>query len=145
MIRTATPADASALATLYQECFGESWDEESIATSLREAVVFCLVWESTHQLLAFIFWQQTADTGDIWYIATHPNHQRKGLARALWEGAIMSMKMSEIREIFIEVRAGNNTAQDFYRACGFAPLRTRKDYYRNNDGREDALVMRLVI
>ena len=45
-------------------------------------------------------------------------------------------------EVFLEVRADNDSAQNLYRSLGFEQLAVRKGYYK---GGVDALVMRLAL
>ena len=45
-------------------------------------------------------------------------------------------------EVFLEVRADNDSAQNLYRSLGFEQLAVRKGYYK---GGVDAIVMRLAL
>ena len=45
------------------------------------------------------------------------------------------------RRIFLEVRPSNLLAIKLYEQEGFKRLKIRKDYYKLDEGREDALIM----
>jgi ribosomal-protein-alanine N-acetyltransferase len=79
------------------------------------------------------------DEAELRNIAVNPVHQRKGIARALLEAGIRTLRESGARRLSLEVRASNQPALAFYASAGFQLLYTRHDYYPNPV--EDALVM----
>jgi ribosomal-protein-alanine N-acetyltransferase len=46
-----------------------------------------------------------------------------------------------MRSVVLEVRASNLAAIGLYRSMGFADIGLRRDYYRTENGREDAILM----
>lgn len=84
-----------------------------------------------------------ADEAELLTIATHPDHQRQGLARACmaqWESRLIQRDVSEV---FLEVAADNLPAQALYTCCGFARAGLRPGYYqRRGANAVDALLMR---
>ena len=50
-----------------------------------------------------------------------------------------------MQRIFLEVRVSNSQAVAFYQSMGFKAVGQRRDYYRTDDGREDAIVMERVV
>lgn len=77
--------------------------------------------------------------GHVISIAVLPEHQRKGIGRALMEEAMLGMRSYNARECYLEVRASNIAAIRLYEKLGFEILRNLHGYYA--DG-EDAYVMR---
>jgi len=65
-----------------------------------------------------------------------PEFRRRGVARGLLEGALRTLK----GDFFLEVRASNNTAQEFYKSLGFQEVSQRKGYYASPP--ETAIVMK---
>ena len=47
--------------------------------------------------------------------------------------------------VFLEVRPSNTAARALYRRAGFSEIGTRRGYYPAQNGREDALVLELVL
>lgn len=83
-----------------------------------------------------------ADEAELLTIATHPRHQRGGLARACmetWQDAAAELGA---RRAFLDVAADNRAAIALYAACGYAPCGSRPGYYRR-DGADavDAILM----
>ncbi len=85
------------------------------------------------------------DEGHITSVAVHPQCQSRGVgAQLLLELHREARRIGRVDALTLEVRASNAPAQRLYRWFGYAPVGTRKDYYRGTEagrGREDALVM----
>ena len=74
-------------------------------------------------------------------IVTALAHQRRGVARELFAVLKMELRRQGAREVILEVRDGNHSAQGFYRFLGFREEGRRAGYYA--DPVEDAVLMRL--
>jgi ribosomal-protein-alanine N-acetyltransferase len=74
-------------------------------------------------------------------LATAPEQQRAGVARALLEDLIETCRVRGVRELGLEVRVSNTAAQGLYRARGFRMAGLRRGYYHAPE--EDALLMSL--
>jgi len=53
--------------------------------------------------------------------------------------------LAHSKTIYLEVRSSNHAAIHLYDKHGFNEMSVRKDYYRAKEGREDAVLMGLVI
>ena len=58
--------------------------------------------------------------GWINYLATHPDHRRRGIARALTDHASALLADRGCPKINLQVRAGNADAVAFYEALGYS-------------------------
>lgn len=74
-------------------------------------------------------------------IVTAAPHQRRGVARELFASLKHELRRQGIREVILEVREGNRSAQGFYRFLGFKEEGRRPGYY--SDPVEVAVLMRL--
>jgi ribosomal-protein-alanine N-acetyltransferase len=73
---------------------------------------------------------------EILNLAVEPHMRRQGIGQAL-----LRHLLGEVTgEVFLEVRAGNSSAQRFYGKAGFQEVGRRPGYYRNPS--EAAIVMR---
>lgn len=97
--------------------------------------------ENIPSVLAYGGYWLLGDEAHIMILATHPEWRRRGLAEWLLEKMIAEMRSVEIRDITLEVRAGNLAAQALYKKLGFEEVGRRKRYYRDNG--EDALLLTL--
>ena len=89
------------------------------------------------------------DTADILNIGIDPSFKRQGHGTALLNQLIEELRKRDIGEIFLEVRAGNKSAIQFYKKQGFEEISIRKNYYtknsKNQSHREDGIIMRIKI
>jgi ribosomal-protein-alanine N-acetyltransferase len=92
---------------------------------------------------AFMVAWRAADELHIIDIATHPDHRRRGAARALLVELIAYGKAHNFRLAVLEVRASNGPARSLYGSLGFEVARVRENYYA--DGGEDGLEMLLML
>jgi ribosomal-protein-alanine N-acetyltransferase len=75
-----------------------------------------------------------AEDGHLISLAVHPQHRRKGIARALVE---KTKRVLPGKKLWAEVRQTNQGAFAFYEKLGFQMVGTLFNYY----GGEDALVI----
>ncbi|MBG6055594.1 ribosomal-protein-alanine acetyltransferase [Salinibacterium sp. CAN_S4] len=80
---------------------------------------------------------------DIQTIAVSGSARRNGLGRVLMLHLISEARTRGAREIFLEVRDDNPSAQSLYLSLGFEQIAIRPKYYQP-DG-VDAIIMRLAI
>jgi ribosomal-protein-alanine N-acetyltransferase len=81
-----------------------------------------------------------ADQAELHNIAIHPDRQGQGLGGTFLRALIQSAPAA-IKAFYLEVRVTNYRALRLYQSLGFAEIGRRPDYYSNNFGREDAVVM----
>lgn len=78
-------------------------------------------------------------------ITVAPACRRQGHARAMLRRLADHARARGDRKLWLEVRQGNVEAQRLYEALGFEAVGLRRGYYPAAQGREDALVMSLVL
>jgi len=97
-----------------------------------------------HQRLAgYIVARESAGELHINNVAVRDQFRRRGIGIALLGSIIEMAKRLKVQVAFLEVRRGNNAAQELYKKVGFKPIARRADYY--SDPREDAVVMSLTL
>jgi ribosomal-protein-alanine N-acetyltransferase len=81
----------------------------------------------------------TVDDAHVTTIAVDPVHRGKGVGELLLNALIDHAYELGARQITLEVRVSNTSAQHLYLKYGFQPAGTRTRYYTDNG--EDALIM----
>jgi ribosomal-protein-alanine N-acetyltransferase len=71
--------------------------------------------------------------------------QGRGLGRFLLEQFILVARDSDAVQMFLEVRPSNVAARHLYADTGFREITVRRGYYPAARGREDAILMGLVL
>jgi ribosomal-protein-alanine N-acetyltransferase len=93
------------------------------------------------QLAAYTVCWLLGDEVHIANLAVAPQFRRLGLGRTLLAHVLSRAAQTGMHSATLEVRAGNQAAQDLYASFGFQTVATRKGYYKDNQ--EDALLMQL--
>jgi ribosomal-protein-alanine N-acetyltransferase len=110
--------------------------------------------ELTHYMKSAAFWGIAAlgskiaqgmiygwrddDQVEILQILVHPEYRRAGLGTTLLHHFIYDAK---VRMCLLDVRADNTTALALYKKFGFVKDGVRKNYYSDQNGRTDAILM----
>lgn len=127
------------VAALERLCFSDPWSETSVASELDNELSTWLVAEEEGLVLGYVGSQTVLDETDMMNIAVHPDYRRRGIAAALIEALVFSLKVRGSRSLKLEVRTSNHPAIALYEGMGFVRLGLRKNYYRNP--KEDALIL----
>jgi ribosomal protein S18 acetylase RimI-like enzyme len=61
-------------------------------------------------------------------VAVHPDHRRRGIARALTSRALAHLQQQRALEVWLQVRDDNPPAMDLYRSVGFVDQFTRSTW-----------------
>ncbi|MBI5681440.1 MAG: ribosomal protein S18-alanine N-acetyltransferase [Methanobacterium sp.] len=86
-----------------------------------------------------IFWIRYEDEGHIISLAVDKKYRKKSVGNELVGYAVNIFDKCHVRDIKLEVRAGNKGARKFYKKLGFNEKEIINNYYE--DG-EDAVVMK---
>ena len=128
------------VAALEKMCFCDPWSENSVASELENPLSRWLVAVEGEQVLGYVGSQTVLDESDMMNLAVDPAFRRRGIARALVLALIEELRKMGSRQLTLEVRASNESAQALYAQLGFERVGRRKNYYLNP--REDALILR---
>jgi len=86
------------------------------------------VWIEQGRLVGNASLMPVQGTPDRWVlanVAVRPDFRRRGIARALVGGCLDLARRERVREVLLQVKAGNLAARDLYQAFGFADRGTR--------------------
>lgn len=124
---------------LEREIFGESaYSEKDYVELLCYSNIEIFYLEDKEEIVSYLTILTTVDSIDILKIATKSGYRRKKFAKKLINSLVETKSQ---RDILLEVRAGNETAINFYRVNNFKKIFVRKKYY--SDTNEDAVIMKM--
>ena len=139
MIGKMQPVHLEQVKALLGTCFGESaWSMESLRSQLDKTDSRCTVAIEDNTVIGFLAFEQVLDEGSIVEVAVHPDHRRRGIAKALITSAIHSV--DGLKTVFLEVRESNTPAVRLYEDLGFEQIAVRREYY--DHPKEDAVIMK---
>jgi [ribosomal protein S18]-alanine N-acetyltransferase len=133
IIRAGAPADAAAILGIQASSGGAAqWDPHDYLNYML------WVAEGAGSIQGFVVARTVAEgEGEILNLAVHPDCRRRGIASRLLRRVLEHVRGS----LFLEVRASNRGAIEFYQAAGFRRAGVRRGYYSQPD--DDAAVMRI--
>lgn len=143
-IRKMEDKDLLRVVEIDQNSFSLPWSLTSYQFEIRRSKISrCYVAEvdvnGTLTVAAMIVAWVVVDEMHIGTIAVDAPFRRMGIASALLETVHQQAIDGKLANIFLEVRASNQGAQNLYRKFGYHTTGVRKGYYADNH--EDALLM----
>ena len=95
------------------------------------------IWKiSTRKIIGYVSFYQVKDEIEIIQICIIKSCQRKNYGSSIINKI---KKIVDVKKIFLEVSVENSQAINFYLKNGFKKIGIRKDYYKGNKKRVDAL------
>jgi ribosomal-protein-alanine N-acetyltransferase len=142
-IRKMTVDDVPVVAQLDRMSFSLSWPEYAFYYEVKDNFAArCFVAEAEdRKVIGMIVSWVILDELHIATIAVHPDYRRQGIGELILTTAIHDGRAAGTRHALLEVRAGNEAAQNLYRKFGFKAVGKRPKYYKDNG--EDAILMNL--
>lgn len=145
-LRDATPDDLDAIMAIENRSFPtDAWSAEAMAAELASPHGRYLVDEHDGVVVGYggVRALRGSADADIQTIALDADHRGAGRGRALLRALLDAARERGAREMFLEVRADNPSAEGLYLSEGFVEIGRRPRYYQP-DG-VDAIVMRLAL
>jgi ribosomal-protein-alanine N-acetyltransferase len=144
MVRRMTEADVPAVSAIETASYRFPWSAAIFRDCLR-AGYLCQVIELDTQLIGYGILSVAADEAHILNICIRPEQRCRGIGARLLHHLLELSRGRGARVMFLEVRPSNLAAARLYHSLGFEQVGIRRGYYQAENGREDAIVMRLSI
>jgi len=133
-LRLARSADASSIANMSRVLIEYGlkwrWTAERVAASIQDPNVNVLVARTDGRLVGFAIMRYGDDTAHLDLLAVTPAYRRLGVARQLLEWLEKCAVVAGIFNVVLEVRAGNEAAQLFYKCLGYRAITDLPGYYQ---------------
>ena len=100
---------------------------------------------SNESVVAFCIANKVLDECHLQNIAVIEELRGKGIGTFMLNILFKRAKLSDLDTVLLEVRESNEIARKFYRDNGFTELSIRKNYYKAEKGKENAVIMRLEV
>ncbi|MDH5621109.1 MAG: ribosomal protein S18-alanine N-acetyltransferase [Gammaproteobacteria bacterium] len=101
----------------------------------------CTVLVREDRVVGYAILSVAAGEAHILNLCIDPAYRSLGYGERLLDELLYRARAASVREIFLEVRPSNETANALYRKKGFHKVAARPAYYQARDGREDAAVL----
>ena len=145
-LRPLTVADLERVAELERELFArDAWSREVYLAELafpgRYYVAAVEGGGGSDDTLVGYAGIALAEDAEVMTVGVVPERRGRGIGALLVADLVARAREARVRRVFLEVRAGNESARRLYERAGFSSIGTRPRYY----GDEDAVAMRLVL
>ncbi|GAA0480225.1 ribosomal protein S18-alanine N-acetyltransferase [Tatumella punctata] len=144
VISSLAPEDQVLALAIEQRCHAFPWSAATFAGNQGERYLNYRI-DADGKMAGFAITQIVLDEASLFNIAVDPDFQRRGYARQLLEHLINELAARGILTLWLEVRESNLPAIALYEQLGFNQVSRRPRYYPTATGREDALLMALVL
>ena len=143
-LRIMTADDLDAVAALEEQISPGPWTRGIFRDCLLAGYD---AWVSTadDRLLSFGVLSVGAAEAHVLNLGVDPAYRRRGHGRKMLYQLLTRARQLGAERAFLEVRVSNRGAQELYHQFGFHEIGVRLQYYRNKEGREDALVLSLAL
>ena len=136
-IRLALPQDAVRIATMSRDYvehgLGWGWTPARVLRSIRDRATNAVVAECGADLAGFGIMKYLDDDAHLLLFAVKPEYRRRGVGSGLVTWLESTATTAGIELIFLETRATNAPAREFYAARGYRELATLPRYYGSED------------
>ncbi len=148
-MRDMTIEDLPQVMEIENLCFLHPYKEKDLIYEINENPV-SNVWVIEYsnkslglkQIVGFVDYWVTFDSGTICQIAVHPDIQRSGIGTIMMEEVKKDAYAKRVKTLTLEVRESNVKAINFYQKHGFVISHKKEGYYSNG---EDAIYMILEV
>ena len=144
IISSLAPEDQVLALAIEQRCHAFPWSAATFAGNQGERYLNYRI-DADGKMAGFAITQIVLDEASLFNIAVDPDFQRRGYARQLLEHLINELAARGVLTLWLEVRESNLPAIALYEQLGFNQVSRRPRYYPTATGREDALLMALVL
>ena len=145
VIRLFQRSRAPACAAIHAKAFHQGWSAQEIADLAAQPSVLAHVALDSKEktVLGFSLARSAGQEAEILTIVIDPASQGGGLGRLLLQTQLDALLAQGVREVFLEVEAGNAAALSLYKRLGFTQVGERKAYYaRPGQPPASALILR---
>lgn len=146
-LRPMTLADLDQVEAIDRASFSTPWPRDAFLYELkrnRSSICWVAEWinpDGVSVLVGSIVIWLVLDEAHIGTLAVKPGYRLRGISQYLLTGALLECIRRGSKQAMLEVRAGNEAAQQLYQKFGFEQVGLRRDYYK--DTHEDAVLMTL--
>lgn len=132
-LRQARLADLDALVRLEQSFPSDRLSRASFRHLLRRGRAQIRVCEDDGVIIGntVVLYRRGTDTARCYSLVVHPDHRRRGIARALLQHAEAAAVTRGCREMRLEVRPDNRAAIGFYRENGYETTEKIAGFYED--------------
>jgi ribosomal-protein-alanine N-acetyltransferase len=142
LVRCLTESDLSRIMEIELEAYPYPWTRGIFADCLRVGYD-CWGLQAGNTLAGYSIQSHAAGESHLLNLCVASEYQRRGFGSILLDHAVRLARRHDCFCLFLEVRPSNQAGISLYQKNGFKVVAERPEYYRSEQGKENAIVMRL--
>jgi len=142
--RAMTPGDVPAVGAMERAAYPFPWSEGIFRDCIRVGYL-CRVADLEGEVVAYGIVAMGAGEAHILNLCVRGDLRSRGVGRQMLMLLLERARDAGVTDAFLEVRPSNGLAISLYQSVGFTQVGLRKGYYQAEQGREDALVLKLAL
>lgn len=119
--------------------FSVPWSRSALESEMNNSLAFYAAAFKDSKVIGYGGMWVIIDEATITNIAVHPDFRNQHIGTRIMEELFKKCRLEGVKNIYLEVRKTNYTAQHLYKKFGFVKNGIRKKYYTDN--LEDAIIM----
>ena len=137
-------SDLDAVIAIEPTIYLHPWTRGNFNDSLKSGHQ---AWVLTRQdeIIGYSLMSMVLDEAELLNISVAAPHQQQGLGRLLLAHMLEHAITLGAAMMFLEVRASNAAAIALYERASFVEVNVRRGYYPAENGREDAVIMKVTL
>ena len=143
-VRPMMEVDLAEVAAIEQRSYAFPWSESIFRDCLRVGYT-CRALDLAGRIIGYGVMSLGAGEAHVLNVCVIDEFRNVGFGRRLLEHLLERATGAGVNEAFLEVRPSNTSAIRLYQRLGFEQIGIRRGYYQAPDGREDAIVLKLVL
>jgi ribosomal-protein-alanine N-acetyltransferase len=132
--------DLGALMEIERDLYPFPWTHGNFRDSLKAGYSCWGLWRDG-ELIGYAVMMMGPDEAHLLNLSVAAAHQRRGYASLVLRELFAVARERGAHRLFLEARPSNAPARALYARFGFEEVGTRRGYYPDHDGREDAIVL----
>tara|TARA_B100001996_G_C18645935_1_gene587410 strand:- start:470 stop:880 length:411 start_codon:yes stop_codon:yes gene_type:complete len=120
------------------------WPKKTFLKILENRSISFVI-RSNENVVAFCIANKVLDECHLQNIAVVEELRGKGIGTFMLNILFKRARLSDLYRVLLEVRESNEIARKFYEDNGFKEVSVRKNYYKSEKGRENAVIMHLEV
>jgi ribosomal-protein-alanine N-acetyltransferase len=120
------------------------WTRGNFSDSLNSSYSAWILMHN-EEIIGYSLMMMVLDEAHLLNLSIAKTYQKQGFGRTLLEHMVDIAKNNQMANMFLEVRQSNVSAIALYENMGFNEMAIRHGYYPATNGREDAVLMGLVL
>lgn len=140
-----TEADLREVVAIEADIYPFPWTRGNFLDSVRAGYSVWVLRDERATLIAYSVMTLMIDEAHLLNLSVARDCQRAGLGWRTLEWMAEIARGYGARTMLLEVRPSNESAVRMYERYGFQKIGVRRGYYPAQNGREDALVMRVAL